>query len=106
MIKRNLLPSEKGSGLKGKIRVDPVSQRRIKLRPCFSEGIEACAALRTSLLCMNRLDKKRPFNLCSIVSRCFQKRPFRFIFYFIADGIKCRLMDVKRSPVGRKPRLT
>ena len=47
MIKRNLLSSEMGSSLKGKIRVDP-----------FSEGIEACAALWTSLLCMKRLDKQ------------------------------------------------
>ena len=45
---------------------------------------------------MRRYSKTEPpiFILSCVL--CFQRRPFRFLFYFTAAGVKCRVETVKR----------
>ena len=48
---------------------------------------------------MNILNKTKIPILVLLYSLCFQRQPFRFLSYFAAAGVKCRLAAVKRLPV-------
>ena len=48
---------------------------------------------------MKRLNKTESPILVLLCVLCFQRQSFRFLFYFTADGVKCRVAAIKRLPV-------
>ena len=59
-------------------------------------GRGAYAAPQFTLLHTKRLNKTESAMFVLLCVFCFQRRPFRFLFYSTVVGVKCRMVAVKR----------
>ena len=48
---------------------------------------------------MKRFNKTESPNFVLMCVLCFQRQPVRFLFYFTAAGVSCRVAAVNRLPV-------
>ena len=65
----------------------------------LEEAGEAIAASQNTLLHINGLNKTESPIFILLHVLCFHRQPFRFLFYFNAADVKCRVAAVKRLPV-------